>query len=402
MFPHSNHLLKRASLTDAWAATKGSIRENDIANSIYPQYVSQAKGAYLWDMDGNKYLDFILGYGPVILGHADGRVHESYIRQLSKGVCMSPLWSPCQFELTELLSQVIPGAEGVFLMRTGSDATSAAVRLARIFTGRNRILRWGYNGWHDWTAPRPSGVPEQVAALTETFRYNDLNSVEAAFAKHVGEIACVIMMPYELESPSGAFLEGVKNLAHRNGALFILDEMRSGFRIGMGGAQEFFNVTADLATFSKAMANGFAISAVTGRKDILAGLGKTHMSSTFFANAAEMAAAITTINILQTDQTLNRVWSLSDRFYEGLHCIVRTRKLPAKVQGLPISPFIDFENTENDAWINYKRRFYEYTISKHILLHPNHQWYLSASHTEQDIDHALDVCDSAFEYAFTH
>lgn len=285
-------------------------------------------------------------------------------------------------------------------MRTGSDATSAAVRLARIFTGRHRVLRWGYNGWHDWSAPRPAGIPSQVAELTETFLYNDLNSVEAAFSKHPGEIACVIMMPYELDYPSGAFLEGVKTLAHQHGALFILDEMRSGFRIDMGGSQKFFNVTADLATFSKAMANGFAISAVTGRQEILTGLGKTHMSSTFFANAAEMAAAMTTINILQTEQTIDRIWFLSDRFYDGLQRIVRTRKLPAKVRGIPISPFIDFENSEDSDWINIKRRFYEYTISKRILLHPNHQWYLSASHTEQDIDHALDICDSAFEYAF--
>lgn len=401
MFPNSEIHLQRASKTDAWAATRELIKENDYANNIFPQYVSHAKGAFVWDADKNKYLDFILGYGPVILGHADQRVNESVFKQLSRGVCMSPMWTSLQYELTELLVHIIPGAEQVYLMRTGSDATSAAVRLARIYTGRERVLKWGYNGWHDWTAPRPAGIPKSVAELTETFVYNDLDSVEEAFINHPGKIACVVMMPYELEYPTGAFLEGVKNLAHKNGALFILDEMRSGFRIGMGGAQEFFNISADLATFSKAMANGFSISAVTGRKEIMSMLGKTHMSSTFFANASEMAAAITTIKILLEEDVIERVWDLSDHFYNGLQGIVCANDYPIKIRGLPISPFIDFNASSDKKMANSKREFYKHTLNGGVLLHPNHQWYLSASHTIKDIDQALSVIDSAFRKTFS-
>ena len=123
------------------------------------QYVSRAEGGHIWDVDGNRYVDFVLGYGPVVLGHADKRVNAAVADVMSRGVCISPMWSPSQVELAELLVQVIPGGERAFLLKTGSDATAAAVRLARIFTGREKVLKWGYNGWHDWTAPRPAGDP---------------------------------------------------------------------------------------------------------------------------------------------------------------------------------------------------------------------------------------------------
>ena len=147
-FPVSEHWAQRGRRTDAWATTRDAILEVDAANSAYPQYIARGRGAYLWDVDGNRYIDFILGYGPVVLGHAHPDVDEAVTRQLALGTCLSPFWSPRQVELTELLTTVIPSAESVYLMRTGSDATTATVRLARIHTGRDKVVRWGYNGWH--------------------------------------------------------------------------------------------------------------------------------------------------------------------------------------------------------------------------------------------------------------
>jgi glutamate-1-semialdehyde 2,1-aminomutase len=393
----SERWASRARKVDAWAATRSQILEVDAANLAYPQYFERAAGAYVWDTDGNEYIDFTLGYGPVVLGHADPRVQDAVVRQLSLGTCVSPLWHPRQVELTELLTQVIPGAEQAYLLRTGSDATSAAVRLARIHTGRSKVVRWGYNGWHDWCAPRVEGVPQSTLAETLSFAYNDLESLERVLSGHPEEVACVIMMSYEHEAPQPGFLSQVGTLAHAHGALFVLDEMRSGFRISLGGAQEHFGVQADLSTFSKAMANGYAVSAVVGRADVLAGLGKTHMSSTFYANAAEMAAAITTIEVLRDTDALQRIRRMGEVFMSGLDELVHDYGVPARVVGLPVSPFLEFQAQDNPEGRRRKLTFFSETLRGGLLLHPNHQWFLSAAHTDEDIARALAVCRSAFD-----
>lgn len=383
--------LERGAASDAWAATRRDILENDPSNHSYPQYVERAAGAYLWDVEGNRYLDLIMGYGPVVLGHADPRVNAAVCEQLAKSTCVSPMWTTRQVELTELLVDVIPGAELAYLMRTGSDATSAAVRLARIYTGRTKVAKWGYNGWHDWTAPRQEGVPPSTLAETLQFGYNDLASLERLFAEHPGKIACVIMMPFELEEPRPGFLAEVRALAHRHGAVFVLDEMRSGFRMALGGAQEYFGVEADLATYSKAMANGYAISAVVGKRELLSCLGRTHMSSTFFANAPEMAAAIATISVLRESDVISRLWELGTAFQDGMREIVRTTGLPAEVAGYPIAPFLQFQGNDDAAVHRVREKFYAGTIGCGLLLHPNHQWFLSGAHTRDEIDWALDT-----------
>ena len=394
-FPISEDWARRARRSDAWAATRDLILEVDAANSAYPQYVERASGAFIWDVDGNRYVDFILGYGPVVLGHADRHVNAAVIGQLATGICMSPLWNPRQVELTELLTQVIPGAEQAYLMRTGSDATTGAVRLSRIYTGRDKVVRWGYNGWHDWAAPRPEGVPASTAADTLEFDYNDIESLEAVFARHPDEIACVIMMSYEYEAPADGFLQRVQDVAHRHGALFVLDEMRSGFRIALGGAQEYFGVRPDLSTFSKAMSNGYPISAIVGRRDVLAALGRTHMSSTFYGNPAEMAAAIATIGILRDTDALDRIARLGELFRDGLDKLVTSYELPAAVVGLPISPFLVFDDGRRPARL--KTAFYRETLHRGVMFHPNHQWFLSAAHTRDDIGAALTACREALE-----
>jgi glutamate-1-semialdehyde 2,1-aminomutase len=391
----SEYWAERGRRTDAWAATHSLILEVDAANATYPQYVERGSGAYLWDVDGHRYIDYILGYGPVVLGHAHPDVNAAVVGQLALGTCMSPMWNRLQVELTELLTQVVPGAEQAYLMRTGSDATTGAVRLARIHTGRNKVVRWGYNGWHDWAAPRPEGIPESTAAETLRFEYNDIASLEAAFARHPGEIACAIMMSYEYEAPADGFLQAVKDVANRNGALFVLDEMRSGFRISLGGAQEYFGVRADLSTFSKAMANGYPISAIVGRRDVLAALGRTHMSSTFYANPAEMAAAIATIEILRNTDALATIARLGEMFRAGLDKLVTSYGLPATVVGLPISPFLEFADTPHGTRL--KKTFYRETLRRGVMLHPNHQWYLSAAHTTDDVEATLAACRAALE-----
>lgn len=388
-------MIVRGEACDAWAATQ--VKNYSSIEGVYPIYASHARGAYLWDIDGNSYIDYTMGYGTVILGHADPVVNDAVVEEIKRGTCLSPLWKPVQVELTGLLSSVIPGAEMAFLMKTGSDATTGALRLARIYTGRNKVVRWGYNGWHDWATPRPEGVPDSVRDDTLDFCYNDIASLSTVFERYPNQIACVLMMPFELDMPHPGFLEKVKSIAHNHGALLIFDEMRSGFRMALGGAQEYFGVQADLATYSKSMSNGYPISAIVGRADVLKGVGRTKMTATYFANSAEMVAAITTISILKNTSAISHIWAMGTLFQSGLRSIINETEIASRVVGYPPFPFMQFCMPEMAVNEMAKKVFYSETARLGVLFHPNHHWYISAAHTEDDILITLDVCKRALE-----
>lgn len=376
---------RRALVRDARAITRPDILPAKHGRTTYPRYFARGSGAYLWDVDGNRYVDYMLGYGPVVLGHADPRVLESVRRELVGGYCIAPLWSPRQVELTELLSTVIPGAEASYLMKTGSDANSAALRLARIHTGRNKVIRWGYNGWHDWAVGSPAGIPEAVRSDTVVFDHSP-ESLRRLFELYPDQIACVLTMPFEADVIPAGRLAELAEVTREHGAVFILDEMRSCFRLSLGGAQEHFGVAADLVTVSKAMANGHPISAVTGRADIMAGLARTRISSTFFAGPVEMAAAMTTIGILRDTDALARIWSLGEQLQRGLADLIERYGVPAAVVGYPPMPFLRFHGDTGEP---LAQRFCELLAEEGVLAHPDHQWFLSAAHTREDVEFSL-------------
>ena len=393
-YQKSQELLEKAKNYDAWALTY--VKNYSSLEGAYPFYCKSAHGAYLWDIDGNKYVDYTLGYGTIVLGHADERVNTAVIKEIKNATCVSPLWKPIQVQLTELLKSVIPGAEMAFLMKTGSDAASGAVRLARVYTKRDKVIRWGYNGWHDWSTPRPMGVPISTRADIFEFTYNDIKSLKELFLKYPNQISCVFMMPFEIEKPFDGFLQEVKNIAHQNGALFILDEMRSGFRFALGGAQEYFGVQADLATYSKAMSNGYPISAIVGKKEIFQGMEHTKMTATFFGSSIEMVAAYTTINILKDTDVIPHIWHLGKIFLEGIQNIINELGIEAKVAGYPPYPYIQFIMKDKNEIEKAKRIFYSETTKQGVLFHPNHHWYICGSHTIEDINYTLNVCKEAF------
>lgn len=396
-FVETDRWTARGRATDARARTRPDILPPAGATT-YPRYVQRAEGAYVWDVDGNRYVDLLMGYGPVILGHAHPMVTAVASEELSKGNCIAPLWSPRQVELTELLVEHIPGAEQALLLKTGSDATSAAVRLARIHTGRDRVVRWGYNGWHDWSVDPAAGIPAAVRSLSLTFDHADLGTLCDRFGEHPGEIACVVTMPFEYEPVEAAHLLALRELVHANGALLVFDEVRSGFRMALGGAQEFFGVQADLVAFSKAMANGHAISAVTGRGEIMAGVAHTKISSTFFANPVDMAAAVTTIGLLRDTDALARVWELGTALLDGLASAIAASGSPVDLVGYAPSPFLRYSGppARQREW---QQAFYGATTAGGLLLHPSHQWFLSAAHTHADVDQVIEVCAAALRVA---
>lgn len=399
LFEKSQQKFARAREIDAFAFTaEGRLPANKLVDGAYPIYASRAEGPYVWDVDGNRFLDFMLAFGTVVLGHGDPDVLAAVKAELDSGLSCS-IQKANRLELLELLVEVIPGAEAAFLLKTGSDATSAAVRLARLFTGRPGVVRWGYHGWHDWCCPRADGVPAGAREGVTSFEYNDPESLERAFASRPGEVACLIMMPLELEAPAPGFLRQAKEIAHRHGALFVLDEVRTGFRLGLGGAQARYDVVADLATFSKAIANGFEVSAITGRRDVLACLGRTHVSSTFFNNSAAMAAAIATIRKLRETDPFPRLERLGGALLAGMDELAARHGVPARAAGVPTMPFLRFASGDAARDDRLRSAFYREVTPRGFLLFPQHHWFVSAAMTDAHLGETLAAFDAGFAAA---
>ena len=412
-FSESERLYAEACKEIVGGTVQGKSPKNYLPNA-YPIYAAKGKGAYLWDVDGNRFIDWTMAYGTVGLGYCEPEVDEAAIREIREGFAF-PLPRPVQNRLAHLLVDLIPCAEMTYFLKCGSDSTSAAVRVARIWTKRNKIVRWGYNGWHDWACHRDAGIPRSVREDTLTFRYNDLNSLEDVMRSHKDQIACVIMMPLEVAPPEPGFLEGVKELAHRYGALFILDEIRSGFRMALGGAQEYYQVTPDLATFSKAMANGYAVSALVGRGDIMEGLLQSHVSSGFYTNSVAMAAAVANIERMKRGDVIPHMWRLGQGLLDGLRQLIQDSGVEAEAVGMAPMPYLVFTyDRDKEKWLTDAgqdgnadmeqgsrgetawRTFYTETTRGGVLFHPNHHWFVSAAHTDADLQKTLSVCTDAF------
>jgi glutamate-1-semialdehyde 2,1-aminomutase len=393
-FARSEELFAHAQQIVVGGTTQGKA-PNTLIPGEYPIYVARGQGAYLWDVDNNRFLDWILAYGIIVLGYCDPDVDAAAIREIQQGFAF-PLTRPVQNELAELLVELIPCAEMVHFFKTGSDTTTAAVRVARIVTGREKIVRWGYNGWHDWCCIREAGIPRKVREDVLTFRYNDLNSLEDVLKRNRDQVACVIMMPMEIEPPQPGFLAGVKDLAHQHGALFVLDEMRSGFHIAIGGAQEYYGVIPDLATFSKAMSNGYAMSVLAGRRDVMQALSETYVSSTFYTNSIAMAAAVATLNKLRQGQVIPHLWQIGQGLLDGLNILAQDAGVEAEAIGLPPMPYLVFTYADPEIKETARYVFYRETTRRGILFHPNHHWFVCAAHSQQDLARTLEICAEAF------
>ncbi len=275
-----------------------------------PMFLTHGQGGKVWDVDGNCYVDMVCGLLPVVLGYQDPDVDAAIRAQLTSGISFS-LATTLETELAERLVELIPCAEMVRFGKNGTDATSAAIRLARAFTGRDRVAVCGYHGWQDWyigSTSRHKGVPEAVQHLTHTFAYNNLDSARQLFKDHPGEMAALIMEPMNATDPAPGYLAELKELCHANGALLVFDEVITGFRYALGGAQSLFGVTPDLASFGKSMGNGMPISAIMGRADIMREMENVFISGTFGGEALSLAASIATIDKMKREPVIERLW----------------------------------------------------------------------------------------------
>jgi glutamate-1-semialdehyde aminotransferase len=364
-----------------------------------PNFVQRAQGSHIWDVDGNEYIDYGMALGPIILGYNYPSVNAAIAEQLAQGSIFS-LNHPLEVELSELLIQVIPCAEMVRFGKNGSDGTAAAVRLARGWTGRDVILCSGYHGWQDWyigSTSRHRGVPQAVRDLTHQFPYNDLPTLEALLHKYEGGVAAIIMEPSNFEPPVAGYLEEVKALAHQAGAVLIFDEVLTGFRMALGGAQSYFGVTPDLAVFAKAMANGMPVSALVGRADIMDLFNEVFYSFTFAGETLSLAAAVATIHELQTTDALPTVWRRGGELKAGCLELIDEFGLEGTVtcSGYDCWPRLAFSGHDAREGMVLETLFRQEVTKRGVLMRTG--MFVSYSHTPEDIRHTLDAYGSALE-----
>jgi len=295
----SNEMYERALKVQAPVTQTLAKGPGQWTKGVAPKYIQKGLGSHVWDVDGNEYIDFNAAIGPISLGYAYPAVDEAIKKQLEEGITFS-LMHPLEVEFSELIQSIIPNAEAVKISKTGADVCSAAIRVARAFTGRETVFCCGYHGWHDWyigVTSRNAGIPESIQNMTYTFDYNNIESIKEALDDTV---AALILEPFIFEAPKPGFLKELAEVCKANGTLLIFDEMWTGFRIAIGGAQEYFDVKPDLAVYSKACANGMPIAILTGRRDVMDLFNSEVFSyTTFGGETLSLAASIATIKELQ-------------------------------------------------------------------------------------------------------
>ena len=359
-------------------------------NGVAPKYLSRAKGARVWDVDGNEYLDYNMGIGPISLGYAYDIVDNAITDQLSKGITFS-LMHELELYVCELLREVIPNAESIRISKSGADVCSAAVRIARAYTGRNKVACCGYHGWHDWyigTTSRNKGIPGSAIALTTKFAYNDLESVKEALDE---DTACLIMEPFVFDAPENNFLHEVQALCKANGTLLVFDEMWTGFRVAVGGAQEYFGITPDLAVYSKAVANGMPVAFLTGRADVMEQFEEeVFFFTTFGGEALSLAATIATIKELRDKNVPAHLVNIGRQLKDGYNKLAEEIGVSqyTSCKGFDCRTIVTFDPSGGDPLVQ-KAFVQQEMIKRGILWGGFHN--VCYSHTEEDVSYTLDA-----------
>lgn len=394
----SEEWLDRAERTIPLGSQTFSKSRTQFPRGVSPYFITRAKGARVWDADGNEYADFINSQCSVTLGYNDPDVTAAVKDQLEEGVIFS-LPHPIEMEVAERIVEMVPCAEKVRFGKNGSDATAGAIRIARAFTGRDRVAVCGYHGWQDWyigSTARNLGVPQATRDLTSTFAFNDADSLKAVLDARPGEYAAVILEPMNVTYPDPEFLGAVKDLAHAHGALLVFDETITGFRFANGGAQELFGVTPDLATFGKGLANGYPVSAVTGRADVMRMMEEVFFSFTFGGETLSLAAAKATLDKLRAGPVLANMRETGRNVIAGIEGLIEKHGLSymLSVSGDPVWSFVNFKDTENYTMWELKTLYMQEIFERGVLSYGTQN--ISAAHGPEEVATLLEAYDAAF------
>lgn len=385
----------------------------------HPVFIDSAKGQYLTDVDGNRYIDYIGSWGPMILGHNDDRVVEAVIKQIGKGISYGAA-TEAEVEMAQLMCDIVPSLEMVRMVNSGTEAVMSAIRTARGFTGKNKFIKFegNYHGHSDallvkagsgvMTAgiPDSSGVPANCVKDTLTAVYNDLDSVKKLFDENKDEIACVIVEPVSANMgvvlPKDGFLKGLRKLCDDNNALLIFDEVITGFRLGLTGASGYFNIHPDLITYGKIIGGGMPVGAYGGRADVMqvvSPVGSVYQAGTLSGNPVAMAAGITQLKILkETPEVYKKTFELGEMLRNGAADIIKEAGLPYKVTGIGSLSCIFFTDKEVTDYTSAKTsdtvefaKYFNHMLSRGNYFGPSQfeSIFVSAAHTKENIDKTL-------------
>lgn len=388
IYRRSQELLARAERSIPLGTQTFSKSKTQFPYGISPYFIERGEGSHVWDVDGNEYIDFINGLGAITLGHNDPDVSHAVKEQMEKGTIFS-LAHPIEMQVAEKIIEMVPCAEKVRFGKNGSDATAGAIRLARAYTGKDHVLVCGYHGWQDWyigSTPRHLGVPQAARALTRSFEYNNLESLEKKLEELKNQVAAVILEPMNVTLPEHGFLEGVKDLTHQHDALLIFDEVVTGFRNANGGAQECFGVIPDLACIGKGLANGYPLSAIVGRADIMNMMEDVYFSFTYGGETLSLAAALASLNKLQTHNVIETMTVKGQRLKDKVSALIEQHQLQniLSVSGHPTWSFLIVKDHETYDSFTIKTFFMQEMMDNGILTLGSH--LLSYAHSKKDID----------------
>jgi glutamate-1-semialdehyde 2,1-aminomutase len=392
----SNNLKERADKVIPHQTGTFSRAAGSFVKGVYPIYAQSANGSKFFDVDGNEYLDYLCGLGPITLGYNYSKMNDAIIKQLQKGILFS-LPSPEEVELSELLSKTIPHAEMIKFEKSGSNAVTGAIRAARAITHNEKIAYCGSGGvWHDWQAAmvsRDEGVPKFNAELIKIFDYNDIEGLEQIFLENKNEIAAIVLEPTHFEKPQNNFLKKVRKIADENNALLILDEIVTGFRFDLGGAQKFFDIKGDFVCFGKGMSNGLPLSAITGPQEFMKKFDELWVSSSNNSEILSIAGTIAVINEMRDRDTISHCWKVGKKLFEGWNKIVEKNNIDAKMNGYPIRMEQVCYDKNRKISLELKSVLLQEMVKKGIFMSPLGAVYLSYSHSNEDIEKTLDTLD---------
>ncbi len=366
----------------------------------YPQFFSRAQGCRVWDADGRELIDFMCSWGPIVLGHHDPDVEAAADAQRTAGDTMNGP-APVLVALAERMTQLVAHADWTLFAKNGTDATTICVTTARAATGRRKVLvaRGAYHGAAPWCTPAPAGVTPEDRAHLLHFQYNDVASLEAAAAQAGNDLAAVLVSPFrhdygvdqELARPG--FAQAVRRLCDRSGAALILDEVRTGGRLSLSGSWEALGVRPDLAAWSKAIANGHAIAAVTGTDSLRQAASSIYVTGSFWCGAVPMAAALATLHKLEAIDGIAHMAAMGERLRAGLARQARSHGFSIRQTGPAQMPMLLFDDDPDGA---LGSAFCAQALHHGVYLHPKHNMFLSVAHRPEDIDQALDATERAF------
>jgi len=366
----------------------------------YPQFFSRAEGAYIWDVDGNKYLDFMCAYGPNLLGYRDERVDKVAVKQLTLGDTLTGP-TALMVELAEKLVGMVSHADWAMFCKNGTDATTMAKTIARAQTGKRIILvaDGAYHGAAPWCTPLPAGVLAEDRAHIQKYAYNDPESLEKAVKDAGDDLAAIFATPFkhdaftDQELPNQDYAKRARELCDQTGAMLIVDDIRGGFRLTRDCSWELLGVRPDLSTWGKSFANGQPISAVLGANSAREGASAIFVTGSFWFSAVPMAAAIETLSILETTDYLEHTIALGQRLRDGLTKTASSHGFSLRQSGPAQMPLILFDD---DLDFRFGFAWGEEMLKRGVYVHPWHNMFLCAAMTEADIDFALESADAAF------